>query len=242
MWRPWKRNNNSLCHPCLPTMVNLTRKNEEAGGAIICCSWQCHHKQPQKEWVWGFQVTWGTVGLAREGPSAEVIACVNILTLIYPLFFIHCFLSEAQERKGEEVSVDPKIQIMNTVYLQVPISRMMKKQQDIWFSSRCHGFTKESKEVSFNSYHLSNPLVPFSSPSLRVAQWQAELAKHHTEQPKIQQQFTDLKFVGFQATGGTVLLFLVYKLNFMSILERWVWNACRDWDIDKFHRNRSGSW
>ena len=45
--------------------------------------------------------------------------------------------------------------------------------------------------VSFNSYCSSNLMVSFSP--LREAQEQAELAKHRTERPKIQQQFADLK-------------------------------------------------
>lgn len=47
------------------------------------------------------------IGPAREGPSAEVIAYVKFFTLTHPFFF-HCFLSEAQERRGEEVTVDPE--------------------------------------------------------------------------------------------------------------------------------------
>jgi pre-mRNA-processing factor 6 len=45
------------------------------------------------------------IGPAREGPSAEVIAYI-----IFPLHFfcIDNFLSEAQERRGEEVTVDPE--------------------------------------------------------------------------------------------------------------------------------------
>jgi pre-mRNA-processing factor 6 len=46
------------------------------------------------------------IGPAREGPSAEVIAYV---TLIYPPpLFLFIFFSEAQERRGEEVTVDPE--------------------------------------------------------------------------------------------------------------------------------------
>lgn len=46
------------------------------------------------------------IGPAREGPSAEVIAYVN-LTLIIPCL-VHFLFSEAQERRGEEVTVDPE--------------------------------------------------------------------------------------------------------------------------------------
>ena len=59
------------------------------------------------------------IGRAREGPSAEVIAYVFILTSLHP-FFIDHFLSEAQERRGEVIHSNFKIEITNTVYLLAP--------------------------------------------------------------------------------------------------------------------------
>ena len=72
------------------------------------------------------------IGPAREGPSAEVIAYVNVLLLIYPLFLFIIFLAKlrkGEEKKSQSILSNFKIQTTNTVYLLVPpMSRTTKKQ------------------------------------------------------------------------------------------------------------------
>ena len=93
-------------------------------------------KKPHSDWLInlyrrasGF-TTRSDIGPAREGPSAEVIAYVNILYSFIPFVFIVLLakLRKGEEKKSPSIPSNFKIRITNTVYLLVlPMSRTTKK-------------------------------------------------------------------------------------------------------------------
>ncbi|TFK38187.1 PRP1 splicing factor, N-terminal-domain-containing protein [Crucibulum laeve] len=98
------------------------------------------------------------IGPAREGPSAEVIA-------------------EAQEKRGEEVEVDPE-------QFQDP-----DNEYGLFAGTTYEQDDEEADKI----YDSVDEAMDSRRRARREAQEQAELVKHRAERPKIQQQFADLK-------------------------------------------------
>jgi pre-mRNA-processing factor 6 len=114
------------------------------------------------------------IGPAREGPSAEVIACVGFSLA---LFFTLISRSEAQARRGEEPDVDPE-------QFQDP-----DNEYGLFAGTTYEADDEEADKI----YDQVDRTMDSRRRARREAREEAEMAKHRAERPKLQQQFADLK-------------------------------------------------
>ena len=116
------------------------------------------------------------IGPAREGPSAEVIACVDLHSA-HDLTLKPCIRSEAQARRGEEPDVDPE-------QFQDP-----DNEYGLFAGTTYEADDEEADKI----YEQVDRTMDSRRRTRREAREEAELAKHRAERPKLQQQFADLK-------------------------------------------------